>query len=142
MANKLQAVDTNQIIGDLAGLSTKTEEIFLKLAKSLPALFREIEGGMDKANHLIKVFSQGSDSSDFQEEDNLITNGINRVEVLVEDASKFFIALEERDSKLFAGLNSSIDSLATLENQFTDIREDSIDMELVSLKAKIAAIKA
>lgn len=53
-----------------------------------------------------------------------------------------FTALEKRDSKLFDAINSSIDCLASLENQFTDIREDSIDMEVVSLNAKIAAIKA
>ena len=137
-----QTVNTRQIIEYLEELSMKTEEIFLKLARSLPALFREIEGGVKKANHLIKVFSNDSDSIDYIEEDYLIINSIDRAERLVKDASEFFIALEEKDSKLFDAINSSIDCLASLENQFTDIKEDSIDMEVVSLNAKIAAIKA
>lgn len=137
-----QTVNTRQIIEYLEELSIKTEEIFLKLARSLPALFREIEGGVKKANHLIKVFSKDSASNDYREEDYLIINSIDRAETLVKDASEFFIALEEKDGKLFDAINSSIDCLAALENQFTDIKEDSIDMEVVSLNAKIAAIKA
>ena len=137
-----QTVNTRQIIEYLEELSIKTEEIFLKLARSLPALFREIEGGVKKANHLIKVFSNDSASIDYREEDYLIINSIDRAETLVRDASEFFIALEEKDGKLFDAINSSIDCLAALENQFTDIKEDSIDMEVVSLNAKIAAIKA
>ena len=141
MADK-QTVNTRQIIGYLDDLSTKTEEIFLKLARSLPALFREIEGGVNKANHLIEVFSGDNVSCDYKEQDKLITNGIGRAEKLVEDATDFFIALEGRDSKLFTAINSSIDCLAALESQFTDIKEDSIDMEVVSLNAKVAAVKA
>lgn len=137
-----QTVNTNQIIGYLDDLSTKTEEIFLKLARSLPALFREIEGGVNKANHLIEVFSGDNISCDNKEQDKLITNSMGRAEILVEDASDFFIALERRDSKLFDAVNSSIDCLAALESQFTDIKEDSIDMEVVSLNAKVAALKA
>ena len=137
-----QTVNTRQIIEYLEELSIKTEEIFLKLARSLPAIFREIEGGVKKANHLIKVFSKDSASNDYREEDYLIINSIDRAETLVKDASEFFIALEEKDGKLFDAINSSIDCLAALENQFTDIKEDSIDMEVVSLNAKIAAIKA
>lgn len=137
-----QTVNTREIIGHLDELSTKTEEIFLKLARSLPAIFHEIEGGVKKANHLIKVFSKDSASIDYREKDNLIVNGIDSAEILVEDASDFFIALERRDSKLFDAVNSSIDCLAALESQFTDIKEDSIDMEVVSLNAKIAAVKA
>lgn len=142
MISNLQGLDINQIIGDLNNLGTKTEEIFLKLAKSLPALFREIEEGMNKANHLIDLFSNKEASIDYNEQDNLITNGIETAKNLVEDASDFFIALEGRDSKLFASINNSIDSLKTLERQFTDIKEDSIDMGIVSLNAKVAAIKA
>ena len=137
-----QTVNTNQIIGYLDELSTKTEEIFLKLARSLPALFREIEGGMNRANQLIEDFSNNNASCDYKEKDNLIGNGIDMAEILIEDASDFFIALEKRDSKLFAAINSSIDCLAALESQFTDIKEDSIDMEIVSLNAKVAALKA
>ncbi len=137
----IKAVDTNQIIRQLNNLSTKTENIFLKLAGTLPALFREIEGGMNKANQLIDLFSRDSASCDYKEQDNLIVNGLDSAEILVEDASEFFIALEQRDIKLFDAINSSIDCLASLESQFTDIREDSIDMEVVSLNAKIAAIK-
>ncbi|MCK5201342.1 MAG: hypothetical protein KAR21_23470 [Spirochaetales bacterium] len=137
-----QTVNTNQIIGCLDGLSTRTEEIFLKLGRSLPALFREIEGGVTKANHLIEVFSKESTACDYREQDHLIINSIERAKTLVGDASDFFIALETRDSRLFDVINSSIDSLAALENQFIDIREASIDMEVVSLNAKIAALKA
>ena len=142
MISDLQVLDTNKIIGDLNNLGKKTEEIFLKLAISLPAIFREIEGGVNKANHLIKVFSKESTPVDSREEDYLIINSINRAETLVEDASGFFVALEEKDGKLFDVISSSIDCLAILESQFTDIKEDSIDMEVVSLNAKIAAIKA
>ena len=142
MSDSLNAVDTNQIIGHLGDLSTKTEEIFLKLARSLPSLFREIEGGVNNANHLIEVFSRDNISCDYKEQDKLTANGIAKAEILVEDASDFFIALEGRDSKLFDAINNSIDCLAALESQFTDIKEDSIDMEVVSLNAKIAAVKA
>ena len=134
MSSNIKVVDTNRIIEQLNNLSTKTENIFLKLAGTLPALFREIEGGMNKANQLIDLFSRDSASCDY--------NGLDRAEILVEDAADFFIALEKRDSKLFDTINSSIDYLASLESQFIDIKEDSIDMEIVSLNAKVAAIKA
>ncbi len=142
MSSNIQEPNVAHIIGDLNNLATKTEEIFLRLAKSLPAIFREIEGGVSRANHLIKVFSKESSSLEYGEEDYLIIDSIDQAEILVDDASRFFIALEEKDRKLFDAINSSIDCLVTLENQFTDIKEDSIDMELVSLNAKIAAIKA
>ncbi|MCK5201672.1 MAG: hypothetical protein KAR21_25135, partial [Spirochaetales bacterium] len=114
MISNLQVMDTHQIIGHLNDLSTKTEYIFLKLAGSLPALFREIEGGMNKANHLIDLFSNENASINYNEQDNLIANGIDRAETLVGDASDFFIALEGRDSKLFDAINNSIDCLAAL----------------------------
>lgn len=142
MPDNLNTADTNRIIDHLSDLSTKTEEIFLKLARSLPSLFHEIEGGVNKANHLIYFFSRDSVPNENNEQENLTVNGIDRAEILVEDASEFFIALEQRDSKLFDAINSSIDCLASLESQFTDIKEDSIDMEIVSLNAKVAAIKA
>lgn len=90
MADNLKTADTNRIIGHLADLSTKTEEIFLKLAQALPALFREIESGMNEANHLIKVFSKDSASHDYSEQDNLIINSIDRAETLIGDAAGFY----------------------------------------------------
>jgi hypothetical protein len=133
------------MIDHLEGLSSKTEEIFLKLAKSLPALYYELETGMDKANSLIEVFSFHGVSTPnaFPKKgrDHVITNSINSAEALVGEASGFFIELENRDGKLFNTINSSIEYLASLESQFTDIREDSIEMEVVSLNAKIAAEK-
>lgn len=142
MNGSVKSINITQIIGQLNDLSIKSEDIFLKLARSLPALFREIEGGVNKANNLIELFSRKSTPGDLEEQDNLIINSIDKVEFLVENASDFFVALESRDSKLVAAISSSIDCLASLESQFTDIKEDSIDMEIVSLNAKVAAIKA
>lgn len=142
MAYNLKVADTDKIIEHLNELSTKTEEIYLKLGRALPLLFKEIEGGMNSANHLIRVFSTKNDSSCCLEEENPIQNSIEKAELLVEDTSNFFIALERRDKKLFAAINNSINCLEDLEDQFSDIREDSIDMEIVSLNAKVAAIKA
>lgn len=141
MSGSLRTVNTYRMIDHLEGLSSKTEEIFLKLGKSLPALYHELEAGMDKANSLIEVFSLDGISSPNNGGGHIITNSISSAEELVGEASGFFIELENRDSKLFNTINSSIECLASLENQFADIREDSIEMEVVSLNAKIAAVK-
>lgn len=129
MTGNIKNIDTNQIIEHLTDLSSKTEKIFLNLGYSLPALFREIEGGKNKANHLIQVFSKDSIPCKYSEQDNLLVNSIDKAETLVGDATDFFIALENRDCKLFDAINSNIDCMDSLENQFLDIREDSIDME-------------
>ena len=141
MTGNIKTVDTNEIIGHLSDLSSKTEKIFLNLGFSLPALFREIEGGTNKAKYLIEVFSKESMANDCIEQDNPLSNSLERAEAIVEYAADFFTSLEKHDSKLFETINNNIDCLDSLENRFIEIREDSIDMEVVSLNSKIAAIK-
>lgn len=142
MVKNVIPINKQMILDYLSSLSEKTEDVFLNLAKNLPALFREIEQGMNEADQLLKVFSKEITVCTDGDLHSSISDSIESAETLLEDTSHFFSSLEARDTELFKTVSGSIEALSILEHQLENIKEDSIEIEVVSLNAKIAALKA
>ncbi len=138
MANSLR----DHLSEGLENLISKTEEIYLNLAGRLPELFKELEIGFNESSQLVAYFVNDRESKEHTEGYGLVADIITEAKSSIAEASHFFINMKERDDLLFDSINQGIQKLSFLEETIENIREDSIEMELISLNAMTAALKA
>jgi len=118
-----------------------TEGIYLDLANSYPQLLSELENNIRETTRHLKELSGGASSRD----DNLETKIISLLDntsKLVYTIAGSFEDLYKKDEELFSSIDRGIDSLSNLEEIIVHIRQDSSEMELISLNAMTVAIKA
>ncbi len=127
------------LVGALELLTAHTEEIFLRLGDQLPTLIDEMRRSLDQSRN----FSECLRSADEGCRDETRIGAILReTQQAIDAGSEQFLLLHQRDEKLFESLDAQIERLSDLEGLIGNIREDSIEMELVSLNAMTVALKA
>jgi hypothetical protein len=130
----------DELIESLRSLITNTEEIYVTLADTYPLLLREMEesiSGSDKAVSRLEGIL-GGDTRQSVNIDLLLSASRS----LVNDAGKEFMDLHSRDDELLSVLANNIEKIAALKSIIHSIRQDSEEMELISLNAMTVAIKA
>lgn len=126
----------DQLVQSLEHLISRTEEVFLSLADQYPKLLTEMRKSLEQSRRHVSGVT----------EDQRVSSQINvvmeRTQGIISDATKSFAAMHEQDAQLFARLDEGIERLSSIENLIERIRDDSIEMELVSLNAMTVALKA
>ncbi len=120
-------------------LIAKTEEIYLNMANRFPELFKELEVGFQEANEIVGYFVRDDQQASGG---GLVGEIIGEAKTVVSNAGEFFTDMRDRDQQVFDSINRSIERLSELEKVIENIQEDSIEMELISLNAMTAALKA
>lgn len=133
---------SKDLLSKLENLESESEKIYLNLGQRLSDLFKELERGFAESSQLISYFAAGQSGAEKLEEYSLVEEIITEAREVIEEAAVFFNEMQERDNVLFSSINEGIDHLSSLDGRIENIRDDSIEMELISLNAMTVALKA
>ena len=127
------------IFQSLERISQSIGNIYLDVGDKFAKIFRELESGFQRSNFTLSHFEdEGADVPAVEQ----IAALTRDAEAVVQDASRFFLDMNQKDDALFDSINQSIRSLHALESRIESIREDSMEMEIISLNAMTIALKA
>ena len=129
----------DELIASLRHTEQQTENIFMLLAESLPALVREMNQSIERSQNAIACMDGRADGCG---EGLQITSLLTETREEMERGAHRFHAMSDSDSSLFSRLQDGIEQLQTITDLIDRIRMDSEDMELVSLNAMTVALKA
>ncbi len=141
----MKDIANNQLEFKLESLNSKTEEIYMNLTERFSELFKELLLGFEKSSKLVSSFEgdmvtiEKGESSGYV--NNVITETKAVIQELIAETLHFFTEMEERDNFLFDSIKRGIENLTCLETRIENIREDSIEMEVICLNAIVAALK-
>jgi hypothetical protein len=138
----VDATQRNRIVEDLHSLIANTERIYLRMGNTLPDLLKELERGFNEAKTLIGYFTGRASAAGSRDPGSMVGDVLLDAQSVIGDASTFFSGMEESDHANFESINGGIQNLSSLDERLKAIREDSIEMELISLNAKTVALKA
>ncbi len=136
----LQNSMRDELINTLNRLVEHTEEIFLRLAQQCPQLLTEMTAGLTRSAELAR--SVQGHHSHTEDSGGGIAAEISTTRRMISEGSDTFARMHQTDDQLFEQLDGGIRRLSDLERQIAEIKEDSIEMELVSLNAMTVALKA
>jgi len=132
-----------RLLVSLRHVVNRSEEIFLDIGRTFPSLMGEMRRSLDNSASLVAGISGDRQAT---------TRGATRnetVEDIIADtqndiavAGDRFQSMHAADTELFHELDANIEKLTHLETRIEAIREDSIEMELVSLNAMTVALKS
>jgi hypothetical protein len=126
----------NKIIGKLNALVESSEEIYLNLGKDYPLLLKELDNSVKKSSSIIENFN-GSGGS-LKAVDQIINEGNS----IIENFNNSFTSLYSRDGELFDIIKRGVAEISSLEKIINNIKDGSIEMELISLNAMTVALKS
>jgi methyl-accepting chemotaxis protein len=142
----LSEADINQrsrIVDSLHSLVERTEKIYLRMGQTLPDVLRELDRGFGEARTLVGYFmGRKTDSKAPASEGDMVGDVLQDARAVIAEASSFFSSMEESDQVSFQSINGGIQNLSLLDEKLKAIREDSEEMELISLNAMTVALKA
>jgi hypothetical protein len=128
---------------DLELLVSQTEKVYLRLGAALPEIFKELDQGLEESRLLVAYFTNGSGVSLAAASGaGVVGNVIEEAQKVIDEAAVYFNEMKESDNLRFASINRGIQNLSLLEEKLQSIREDSVEMELMSLNAMTVALKA
>lgn len=120
-------------------LSVEIEEDYLVLTDKFKELFNELEQGFTTTNLMLKIDVKSKDENIIKDE---VVKLLNDAKEVVNNASEYFTEMNEKDLILYSHINSNIEQLNALKIHIRAIREDTTDLELLSINAMVVAIKA
>jgi hypothetical protein len=129
----------NELIQSLEKLTGQTEGIFLYLGREFPKLMNEMRRSMREPPQGMDGVTSGP-NGDHNAED--ITGILQKTRSVIDAGSTAFNTLHKTDDALFQDLDEGIQNLSRLDVMIEAIKEDSIEMELVSLNAMTVALKS
>jgi len=132
-----------RLLVSLTHVVNRSEEIFLDIGRTFPRLMSEMRRSLDNSASLVAGISGDSQTS------GRTASRTAAVEDIITDtqrdialAGDRFQTMHAADTELFRELDANIEKLTQLEARIEAIREDSIEMELVSLNAMTVALKS
>lgn len=114
----------------------ESERLFLKFADTFPRFVREMQRSLDRSSRGALKLTRGSSA------DETLRAVIDDSRRVIRAAADRFSEMHERDAALLESLARGIDTLRDLDHFIDRIKEDSLEMELISLNALTAAIKS
>ncbi len=134
---KLNISKKDELIDSLHELVSETEQIFLSLGEQFPKLLSEMEASLSASSGVLDSLDSGSGDK----EGGRLAAVIQEGRESVEEACNSFARMHEQDDQLFSELDAGIARLGELDQFIGEIKEDSIEMELVSINAMTVALK-
>lgn len=152
----MEALNTDlrdELIVALQQLITHTEEIYLNLAKQYPMLLSEMDRSLERSSGLAAQFGEARAAGPVRargtrtlarraDRGASLAALITQTRELIASGSATFQRMHARDEALFSALDEGIRKLSSLDTVIGRIKEDSIEMELISLNAMTVALKA
>lgn len=129
-----------ELVSELQGVVQKTEEIFLRQGQQFPTLLAEMRKSLEHTGRLAACL-QGTQTQGCPSEVR-VREVLNDTKRLVDQTSETLSSFHAQDQKLTDALEHGIQHLASLEEVIRNIKDDSEEMELVSLNAMTVALKA
>lgn len=120
----------------IRALISQSERLFLKFAETFPVFVREMNRSLEHSSEKLARLGGGAGVEDSLHE------LFDTTRALIRDASSQFRDMHERDQSLLSSLNSGIEILGALDSIIVRIKEDSVEMELISLNAMTVALKS
>ncbi len=125
-----------QLIQKLDKLVQSTEKIYLDLGRNYPLLLNELDESIKNSSSSTQVLSNKDDSIDAIE---LI---INEGDQIIDNFNEAFTSMYSKDGELFEIIRRGVTEMGTLAEVIDNIKEGSIEMELISLNAMTVALKS
>lgn len=129
-------VSTEGLRARIRALISESERLFLRFAETYPVFVREMERSLEQSAETLSRFGTGSSLEESLHGIFEASRGVIR------GANVKFQEMSERDHVLLLSLNRGIDTLASLDGVIARIKDDSIEMELISLNAMTVALKS
>jgi len=132
-----------RLLASLTHVVDRSEAIFLDIGRTFPSLMSEMRRSLDNSASLVAGISGDAQTSALSAKktetiEEILSDTRNDIAV----AGDRFQSMHAADSELFHELDANIQKLTHLETRIEAIREDSIEMELVSLNAMTVALKS
>lgn len=125
-----------ELVDHLDRIERDTEGIYLRLGRMFPELKSAVDASTQSAETAIRgIISSyhGGLSAEMAR---------RRMDDFIEDATRFFDNAAKTEKRFFEGVEAGIASLSQLDEIIDRVREDSEEMELVSLNAMTVALKS
>lgn len=113
-----------------------TEAIYLKLGALFPVMKAGVDQSAASAEAAIRAIMQSYRAGTSRE------LAARRATEFVEDAGAFFAKVSAAEAAFLSGIDDSIEHLGRLDDIIDRIRDDSEEMEIVSLNAMTVALKS
>lgn len=124
-----------RIISELDRLVDGTEQIYLDLGRDYPLLLQELNRSVELSSETVSNLKNiGSRESI----DQIIDEGNS----LTDEFNGSFSAMYSRDGELFKIIQQGVREMGNLGQVISNIKEISIEMELISLNAMTVALKS
>jgi methyl-accepting chemotaxis protein len=124
-----------ELVSKLERLSQDSEEVFLRLGEALPRLLNEMNASLEQSESMVRSMEQ-------DDTDGSLRNVVDATREVVNNAATRFAEIHQQDEDFFGRLDNAIGHLDELEEMIAKVKDDSIEMELVSLNAMTVALKS
>lgn len=123
---------TSDILQKLQTVSTESGKDFLELSNSFPVLIKELEDAT----------SNGTQLQDFEQIIQELHTAVEKQSVLLERNRKFLTDFKNKNNDLFKGISDKIHLLDTIQDIILGIKDESENMEVISLNAMVVSIRS
>ena len=123
---------TSDILQKLQTVSTESGKDFLELSNSFPVLIKELEDAT----------SNGTQLQDFEQIIQELHTAVEKQSVLLERNRKFLNDFKNKNNDLFKGISDKIHLLDTIQDIILGIKDESENMEVISLNAMVVSIRS
>lgn len=120
----------------IRSLVVDSERLFLKLADTFPAFVGEMKRSLDQSSASLSKLGAGSSF------DESLRGLFASSRDAISGAASRFREMQQRDHELLSSLNNGIATLGSLDSIIARIKDDSVEMELISLNAMTVALKS
>ncbi|MFP4643606.1 MAG: hypothetical protein ACLFM0_04555 [Spirochaetales bacterium] len=130
----------DEIRESLLNLTKTSERIYLRLGEEFPALLSEMDRSVAESRSLARHVH--GESGDGNSEYSSIDSAIAEMRQIISEGGQRFARMQEHDEALFGELRDALGRLGDVGSIISRIKEDSIEMELISLNAMTVALKS
>ena len=123
---------TTDVLQKLRTVSTESGKDFLNLSNSFPILIRELED----------INVNGTQLQDFEQIIQELHTVIEKQSILLEKNRKFLNDFKTKNNDLFKGISDKIHLLDTIQDIILGIKDESENMEVISLNAMVVSIRS
>jgi len=120
-------------------IAAQTEGLYLSLSATYPELIKAMQASIQESDRMLSsTASRGSSGA----ETTALTQLIDETKLSIDTISQNFKQTYESDVNVYQALSSQIEEVRNLGSFIEGIRDDSTNMELISLNAMTVALKA
>lgn len=125
-----------ELQGRIGSLVSNSERLFLAFGSTFPIFVRELHRSLEASQRSLLSIGAGASI------EAAMRDLFAATRETIDRAALQFSQMHERDNLLLESLNTTIETLNNLDAVISKIRDDSVEMELISLNAMTVALKS